>query len=247
MNKIIFAGTKSDLHGALYNKYFEFIIPEKGGQGINIAANGAACSLGWEEIAVIPPNYRYNLTAFGAKDIHIYLDQALLPIKELFTMTDVKNEGIRHVAEQLVVYFNSEYEKKDVVLAALGNLLVGYVTLTLGEGKKFTPVVENVRSDIESNVSNTTYSLEDSLRKMPLNYDYVRKLFKKETGLTPHEYLVSKRMELAYALLTSGVTNRYSNYSVSQVAEACGFSEPLYFSRVFKKRFGKSPSDYLKK
>jgi AraC-like DNA-binding protein len=34
--------------------------------------------------------------------------------------------------------------------------------------------------------------------------------------------------------------------SISAVSEACGFSDPLYFSRVFKKRFGKSPVAYRK-
>ena len=82
---------------------------------------------------------------------------------------------------------------------------------------------------------------------MPLNYDYVRKLFKKETGVTPHEYLVNSRMDLAKNIILSGISNQYSNYTVSQIAEMCGFAEPLYFSRVFKKRFGVSPSEYGKK
>ncbi|MDE7087024.1 MAG: AraC family transcriptional regulator, partial [Clostridia bacterium] len=34
---------------------------------------------------------------------------------------------------------------------------------------------------------------------------------------------------------------------VSQVAEACGFAEPLYFSRVFKKHFGVAPNDFKRK
>ncbi len=46
--------------------------------------------------------------------------------------------------------------------------------------------------------------------------------------------------------MLSGVTNRYSHYSVTQIAEACGFAEPLYFSRVFKKYYGVAPSYYLK-
>ena len=82
---------------------------------------------------------------------------------------------------------------------------------------------------------------------MPLNSDYVRKLFKKETGLTPHAYLLKERMELASSLISGNITNRYSNYTVSQIAESCGFAEPLYFSRVFKKYFGTPPSEYLKK
>ena len=72
----------------------------------------------------------------------------------------------------------------------------------------------------------------------------MRKLFKKEVGVSPSDYLLKERMSLAQQLISGGVTNRFSSYTVSQIAEACGFSEPLYFSRVFKKYFGVSPSEY---
>lgn len=228
------------------NRYFELIVPARCGRGTVTEANGAAHRLDGGEITVIPPFCSRSEINCGKGDIHVLIERALLPVKEVITVNDVENEGIRHAAVQAVKYYTSDCDRKDIVLTALGNLLVSYIIFTLGEGAKFSPIVEIVRADIEGNISNTTYSLEDGLKKMPLNYDYIRKLFKKETGLTPHEYLISRRMELALTLLTSGFSNRYSNYSVSQVAEACGFAEPLYFSRVFKKYYKKSPSDYLK-
>ena len=93
-------------------------------------------------------------------------------------------------------------------------------------------------------MSDSSFRLDDAIKTLPLNYDYVRKLFKSETGVTPREYLLNERMKLARELILSGVTNRYSEYTVSQIAEACGFSEPLYFSRVFKKFYGVPPTEY---
>lgn len=253
MNRIVFAGKIENAGEARVNKYFEFIIPEKDGNGGQIACaekksdGGKVVSFGRNEIAVIPPYFKYVAEACGAGDIHVLVEQAMLPLKEPFTMPDVENGGIRHAATQAAEYFGSEYNNREIVLSALGNLLVSYVNLILGEGQKLSPAVVLVRDDIENNLSDTTYSLEDCIRRLPHNYDYIRKLFKKETGLTPHEYLTAKRMERASGLLSSGITNRYSNYTVSQVAEACGFAEPLYFSRVFKKYFGVSPSEYSKR
>ena len=120
---------------------------------------------------------------------------------------------------------------------------MGYCA-AFAESENFSPVVKTVRADIERGISDCTYSLEDSLKRLPLNYDYVRKLFKKETGATPHEYLLHERMKLAQGLILGGMSNRYSEYTVSQIAEACGYSDPLYFSRVFKKYFGVAPSEY---
>ena len=140
-------------------------------------------------------------------------------------------------------YFFSDIPKKEFLLSAIGNLLISYL-IAFSERKEFSPVVETVRSEILKGVSDCTFSLDDALKKLPLNYDYIRKTFKKETGTTPHGYLLKERMTLAQQIISSGISNRFSPYSVSQIAEACGFSDPLYFSRVFKKYFGVSPSEY---
>ena len=85
--------------------------------------------------------------------------------------------------------------------------------------------------------------MEESLQELPFNYDYLRKLFKKEMGLSPLEYMTSLRMKSAEKLLTAMWTNEYT---ISEIAQMCGFDNSLYFSRVFKKYFGCSPSNYAK-
>ena len=225
--------------GERANKCFEVILPDKEGK-IYFFGSERAYRAG--DIIVVAPLCKYRLSSPAAT--HIYLERALLSVKDVLIFGDDENGGVRHAATQAETYLRSTEKNSSAVVAALGNLLVSYITLTGKESA--SPVVETVRGDIESNLTNATYSLEDSLKKLPLNYDYVRKLFKKETGATPHEYLLSRRMELARGLIISGLSNRYSAYTISQIAEACGFAEPLYFSRVFKKYFGVAPSEYGK-
>ena len=242
MNKITFAGTTENYAGERVNKCFEIIVAETDGE--IIAANGkTAYSAG--EVIVIPPLVRFTLMSPNVSDRHILLEQALLPFKEIITVKDDGAGAIAHTARQAEQYINSDLPKKEIILSALGELIVAYIT-AFAEKNEFSPVVAMVRADISANLTNGVYSLEDALRKLPLNYDYVRKLFKKEVGATPHEYLVKLRMELAASFLTSGLSNRFSNYSVSQIAEACGYAEPLYFSRVFKKYYGVAPSEFAK-
>ncbi|MDE6597102.1 MAG: helix-turn-helix transcriptional regulator [Clostridia bacterium] len=225
--------------GERINKCFEVILPDKDSK-INFAQGGRTYKAG--DIIVVAPLCKYSLSSPAAT--HIFLERALLSVKDVLIFRDDENGGVKHAAMQAEAYMRSTAKNSGAVLAALGNLLVSYITLT---GKETSsPVVETVKGDIESNLTNVTYSLEDSLKKLPLNYDYVRKLFKKETGATPHGYLLSRRMELARGLIISGLSNRYSAYTVSQIAEACGFAEPLYFSRVFKKYYGVAPSEYGK-
>lgn len=237
MNTIAFAGVP-EYSGERAGKNFEIIVPlEK----CTLCFAECFAEFNRGEIAVIPPYLTYTL---HGKGLHVVIEQALLPFKEVRILRDDSACGIEHAARQAAKY-SSSGQKNGGVAAALGTLLVAYVTDFAGSDK-LSPVVATLRDEIRKNVSDYTFSLEDSIKKLPLNYDYVRKLFKRELGVTPHDYLIDCRMKLARELMESGIGNRYSNYSISQIAEACGFAEPLYFSRVFKKFYGVSPSYFIK-
>ncbi|MEK9196754.1 helix-turn-helix transcriptional regulator [Ureibacillus sp. FSL E2-3493] len=62
-------------------------------------------------------------------------------------------------------------------------------------------------------------------------------LFERHTGLSPIQYLTEIRIRRAKVLLQSG-------YSVAEVAEKVGYVDHFYFSRVFKKQTGMSPSKF---
>ena len=61
--------------------------------------------------------------------------------------------------------------------------------------------------------------------------------FKRVLGHSLHEYQVSVKLEMAYNALCTG------HYTVKEVAQNFGFCDPYYFSRVFKKAYGMSPSE----
>ena len=62
--------------------------------------------------------------------------------------------------------------------------------------------------------------------------------FKKITKKTPLQYIVSLRMTNAMNMLVS------TNYNIAQIANAVGYENALYFSRIFKKNTGVSPKEY---
>ena len=231
MNKIIYA-RREKISGERTAKNFEILVPEKNCEIDVPVLKGQA--------VIIPQLKRYRADFDG---IIISFDTALLPFDDVSVICDNEESAIAFNAGQAVRYFGGAAARKDVILSELGNLLIGYI-IAFASKKEFSPVVELVRSEIAKGVSDCSFSLKDCLRKMPLNYDYIRKLFKKETGATPYEYLLRERMTLAQQLLTSGISNKFSSYTVSQISEACGYSEPLYFSRVFRQYFGVSPSEY---
>lgn len=71
-----------------------------------------------------------------------------------------------------------------------------------------------------------------------ISENYYRRIFKKEFGTSPIEYINNKRILKAKEMLISGY------FSIAQTAFACGFSEPKYFNAVFKKITGTSPTQF---
>lgn len=70
------------------------------------------------------------------------------------------------------------------------------------------------------------------------SYDYFRHFFKSETGYSPMQFLIRKRVEKAKQLLLQ------TSKSMTEIADNCGFSNSPQFSTLFSKHTGSSPSDY---
>ena len=79
--------------------------------------------------------------------------------------------------------------------------------------------------------------LEEALSNVPYNRDYFRRAFRDRIGMTPQKYLELKRMEYAVHRLGLG-------QSVKETAAELGYSDPYFFSRMFKQYIGASPSSY---
>lgn len=81
-------------------------------------------------------------------------------------------------------------------------------------------------------------TLEEIAAVVNLDKSYLCRLFKRETGCSVFQYLNEQRMQRAAELIARG------NTYVREVAEAVGIEDPFYFTRIFKKAFGVSPSEY---
>lgn len=91
---------------------------------------------------------------------------------------------------------------------------------------------------------NTCYmlplSIEQVARECHLSEYHFFRLFKAVMGISPHQYLIQKRIENARSLLLN------KTHSVSDVAFLCGFADVFSFSKAFKKHAGIPPSLLLK-
>lgn len=107
------------------------------------------------------------------------------------------------------------------------------------QAAKFGTIVNQVEHYLKKNYreSVTMQSLSQEFGLVP---NYLSALFKKEIGMTPVEYLMEYRIKEAKRLM-----DEQPNMLLKQIASEVGYSDQLYFSRVFKKMTGQSPSEYV--
>ena len=102
-------------------------------------------------------------------------------------------------------------------------------------------VVEQILNYFEDHYDEKI-SLDQVADNMYLSPFYVSKIFKSETGDTPIRHLINIRLEKAHELLEKGWSG-----SIQEAAAAVGYDDAYHFSKLFKKRYGVSPSQVKRK
>lgn len=93
---------------------------------------------------------------------------------------------------------------------------------------------------INNNFTDSDFSIKKVAVAFSYNDKYLSHLFKRNTGITFTNYLNKIRIQHAQFLIENGMK------SVSQVSAACGFSDPQYFSKVFRNHEQLSPKERIK-
>jgi len=93
---------------------------------------------------------------------------------------------------------------------------------------------------IDANYGQTELSLEEVASAVGISPGYLSRLLKQETGLSFIEYITRVRVTNAVQLMNDPAMKIY------EVAEAVGYQSQHYFSRAFKKVFGRPPVEYRK-
>jgi AraC-like DNA-binding protein len=103
--------------------------------------------------------------------------------------------------------------------------------------RQFSPVVQkailHIDADLSCNLSTKSLALQQGV-----SLGYLSAVFKKETGHTVSDYVCSRRMDYAEYLLKS------TNLLIQTIALHCGIMDVYYFSKLFKKHKGQTPSAY---
>ena len=87
---------------------------------------------------------------------------------------------------------------------------------------------------------NEQINIDDYAKQNFVSTSWLIRNFRLYTGITPKQFIMKKRIYNAEILLQN------QHYSINEIARIVGYDNPLYFSRIFQKTKGISPSEYRK-
>ena len=168
---------------------------------------------------------------------HAFLARCRTPIGTLCS-----REGALDALKELTCLMNSDPEAG----RQRGESLVKeLLALQLRRGLDLAPLkqegdprIASVLGKMEAAFSSSDLSVEGLAMEVQLTPVQLRKLFRRETHLSPKRFLNRLRMRHATGLL------RQTNASVKQIASECGFTSGHYFHLAFRKELGCTPNEY---
>lgn len=207
-------------------------------------------------LIVLPPRVMHKSEggAFERYDVNVsveYLDafqKEVLADKSLRAIkpTPQETEELIRLLEELCSLPKSHRHSDEMLRALFSYLILRLNDLEEGQSEKIThdggnvpPLVLKVLDHL-----NAHYAQPITLDWLAENF-FVSKAtlmynFKKYTGRSPIDFLLSVRLEHAKKMLIS------TKKSINEIAEACGFSSANYFGLIFKKKENLSPVHYRK-
>lgn len=175
---------------------------------------------------------------------YMYIEFSGNRAEELFRRFDITAHQRRfHGYDGLIPLWKESLSRaleQTVDLAAESILLYTFSRL-LSENAESSGVIGKMIEISEAEFTDPALSLNSLSEELGYNSKYLSHTFKEKMGMGYSEYLRNLRIKYAVSLFDHGID------SVKNVAALSGFSDPLYFSTVFKNTVGVSPKEYLKK
>ncbi len=160
-------------------------------------------------------------------------DELVARIKNLVEKNDIKTKIEKRGNEEVIVISDEHKDKKKAFE------LINELKETDSVDFRWLKEVEQVALN---NIEKSNFNVAQFAFHVHLGERQLGRRLKKLTGMTPGNYLKEVRLQTARHLIENRI---YS--TVSEVSFKVGFTTPEYFSRIFKKRFGKLPTDHVKK
>ena len=102
-------------------------------------------------------------------------------------------------------------------------------------------LISRILSYIENNLFEQSLCREEIAKKLSISLSYLDKLFRKEISMSVNGYIREKRLQQVARLLS------LPHLRTKEIAASSGFGSTIYMDRLFRKKYGMTPSQYRKR
>ncbi|CAM1373995.1 AraC family transcriptional regulator [Tenacibaculum xiamenense] len=191
-------------------------------------------SLFWMIIKV--PKSSFRLLNLTSKESSLLIDRLLgLDLKHF--------KGSSEIKKILNMIFKAYNKKNDFLnKIEINNHILSFLLKVIyyGEKKRYKDISNDIEfccKYIEENIFEKIY-ISNLAKNINLSESRFKHKFKEELGIPPNEYIIKQKISKAKELIEK------DDFSIVDIAYDLGFSNSSYFSTVFKKQVGMSPSMY---
>lgn len=187
------------------------------------------------DLLFLPFNSRYKTEIAQAKSYILNFSNDSVTYNSPIILLSNVFEKYEKRFEQLV-NLQKEGESEFLIKSAFYKLL-DHIVKDMDGIKDEKDFIKKARTLLNSEKE---YTISEIARECAVSDSGLRRQFKETYGVSPMEYKTKIKIERAKYLLDS------SSMSITQIAEILGFFDAAYFSKIFKKHTGYSPSQYSK-
>ncbi len=181
---------------------------------------------------ILPKDQSYDLFGTETGEFPLINFDTELPFNENFLRIPLRNpEAYIHEFERLYAIWQNPYRRAKA-MSIFYDILDRLSHEENGTNYLLSPVLKYISEHIsESTLSNTELAAAVNISEV-----YLRRLFSKELGTTPKQYILELRLQYAKQLLAEKA------FTVTGISEKCGFSSVYHFCRAFKTFTGQTPT-----
>lgn len=160
----------------------------------------------------------------------VFFPDVRVPLESITKRYGIQDSDVEAVYQDITVFPILDNEKRVIFVAAV------LINRRVYRGKD---EIERAKEYIETHWQEE-FNLSETAKAAGLSKGHFIKLFKKHTGVTPHEYYINYKISKVKEKLLD------SNLSIAQAFAACNIRYSGHFAKVFKDKTGVSPSAYRK-
>ena len=242
MNKVQYVSKSSTMDFVpIHNHHYYEVIYYVSGSG-TVRFDDTELTFTENSIVIIPPYVWHEETSDNNFcNYNFQFSDPTYRFAKPFVFTDNFRNDFLSILKIMYYEYTLNREESFSIVDCLYEVLYNYISINIKKEVKKNIYVEKAVHDILKNISNSDYNYEDIYKYIPYSKDYFRALFLAQIGYTPRQYLLKKRIEQAKKYL---LVHSQGEMKIAEVALHCGFSDPYYFSKIFKADTNLSPKDW---